>query len=102
MAMQGPLLFWVSAHRRHHQYSDRPGDPHSPHLPETGPAGLLHAHVGWMFHHSPEDWVRYVPDLVRDAGAFRMNQHYLWFALAGLIVPAAAGGLAARTWHGAV
>lgn len=23
---------WVAIHRRHHQYSDKPGDPHSPHV----------------------------------------------------------------------
>ena len=23
---------WVAIHRRHHQYSDQPGDPHSPHV----------------------------------------------------------------------
>ena len=23
---------WVAIHRKHHQYSDRPGDPHSPHV----------------------------------------------------------------------
>src|SRR5690242_17976913 len=31
-AAQGPLLYWVATHRRHHTYSDRPGDPHSPNL----------------------------------------------------------------------
>jgi stearoyl-CoA desaturase (delta-9 desaturase) len=102
MAMQGPLLFWVAAHRRHHQYSDRPGDPHSPHLQGGGPSGLFHAHVGWMFQHSSEDWVRYVPDLLKDSEAFRIHQHYFSFALAGLILPAAIGGLVARNWQGAL
>jgi stearoyl-CoA desaturase (delta-9 desaturase) len=23
---------WVAIHRKHHQYSDKPGDPHSPHV----------------------------------------------------------------------
>ena len=23
---------WVAIHRKHHQYSDQPGDPHSPHV----------------------------------------------------------------------
>jgi hypothetical protein len=31
MALRGPLLQWVAQHRRHHQYSDQPGDPHTPH-----------------------------------------------------------------------
>jgi stearoyl-CoA desaturase (delta-9 desaturase) len=32
MAGQGPLIFWVSVHRRHHEHSDEEGDPHSPNL----------------------------------------------------------------------
>lgn len=102
MAIQGPLLFWVAVHRRHHQHSDRPGDPHSPHLPATGPAGLFHAHVGWMFGHAPEDWARYVPDLLKDESAFRTNHQYSWFALGGLILPAAIGGFVAESWQGAI
>src|SRR5579872_4196086 len=31
MSTQGPLLSWVTIHRKHHAFSDRPGDPHSPH-----------------------------------------------------------------------
>src|ERR1700674_5796874 len=31
MAAQGPIYFWAACHRRHHQCSDRDGDPHSPH-----------------------------------------------------------------------
>ena len=27
MALEGPLLFWVSTHRRHHRYADEQGDP---------------------------------------------------------------------------
>jgi fatty acid desaturase len=37
MAAEGSLLKWVALHRRHHQHSDRPGDPHSPHLHGRGP-----------------------------------------------------------------
>ena len=52
MAAQGPVLFWVSTHRRHHAYSDQEGDPHSPNLHGQGTIGyikgLWHAHVGWM------------------------------------------------------
>ena len=31
-SMQGTLFGWVATHRCHHQHSDRPGDPHSPHV----------------------------------------------------------------------
>src|SRR6266545_3646909 len=41
MAVQGPLLTWVAVHRRHHQYSDKVDDPHSPHHHGHGISGLL-------------------------------------------------------------
>ena len=30
LAMEGPVVTWVADHRRHHKYSDKEGDPHSP------------------------------------------------------------------------
>ncbi len=30
MAVQGPVVRWVADHRKHHKFSDRDGDPHSP------------------------------------------------------------------------
>src|ERR1700722_12520708 len=31
-AAEGPVIDWVATHRKHHQFSDEEGDPHSPHL----------------------------------------------------------------------
>src|SRR5579859_1054978 len=31
-AIEGPVIAWVADHRKHHTFSDREGDPHSPHL----------------------------------------------------------------------
>ena len=42
-AMQNGPLWWASGHRRHHRFSDRQGDPHSPVL-----GGFWHAHLGWV------------------------------------------------------
>ncbi len=28
---EGPVIDWVATHRKHHQFSDEEGDPHSPH-----------------------------------------------------------------------
>jgi stearoyl-CoA desaturase (delta-9 desaturase) len=42
-AMQNGPIWWASNHRRHHRFSDRPGDPHSPVL-----GGFWHAHLGWV------------------------------------------------------
>ena len=67
MAVQGPLLKWVAMHRRHHQYSDTPDDPHSPQHEGHGVLGLLrgfwHAHIGWFFEPDPPDLDHYVKDL---------------------------------------
>ena len=53
LAVEGSLVGWVANHRRHHVFSDKPGDPHSPHLHGTGVRaqlrGFFHAHVGWLF-----------------------------------------------------
>src|SRR5689334_9502583 len=69
MAVEGSLLKWVALHRRHHQHSDRPGDPHSPHLHGRGFRGVLrgfwHAHLGWVFRADPPDLDRYVKDLLQ-------------------------------------
>ena len=30
LALEGPVVRWVADHRKHHKFSDREGDPHSP------------------------------------------------------------------------
>jgi stearoyl-CoA desaturase (delta-9 desaturase) len=105
MAAQGPVLWWAAIHRRHHAYSDCPGDPHSPHLHGEGVLGLLrglwHAHTGWLFIHEVTDWAHYIPDLLRDTVLFRINRlYFVWVGL-GLVIPAAIGGLLSWTWLGA-
>jgi stearoyl-CoA desaturase (delta-9 desaturase) len=102
MAGQGPLLFWVAAHRRHHQHADRPLDPHSPLHPPAGKRGFWHAHLGWMFEHTPEDWARAVPDLLKDDLAMRLNYFYPLLVLAGLLLPAVVGGLVTGRLTGAL
>ena len=116
-AAEGPVIEWVATHRRHHQFSDTEGDPHSPHAGRSGGflgalRGLLHAHVGWMFGpplRADED--RYAKDLRADPLLRFINRTFvLWVAL-GLAVPfglgvaltgSVAGGLTAMLWGGAV
>lgn len=105
MAAEGPIVFWVATHRRHHQFSDQPGDPHSPMLHGSGALGWLrglwHAHVGWLFVHEVNDLGRWAPDLLRDRLAFRLSQWYfVWLGL-GLALPAVIGGLAHGSLAGA-
>ncbi len=53
-AVEGPLIEWVSNHRKHHRFSDEHEDPHSPHGHGHGLIGALrglaHAHVGWILN----------------------------------------------------
>ena len=46
---QKGVLWWAGHHRRHHKYSDQPGDTHSPVLD-----GLWFSHVGWVVEENPE------------------------------------------------
>ncbi|MCP4833533.1 MAG: acyl-CoA desaturase [Phycisphaera sp.] len=99
MAAEGSLLRWCAAHRRHHQFSDQEGDPHSPHLHDHGHglrgiiSGFWHAHMGWIFDPPGESLDRYVPDLIRDRRIRRISELFpLWVAL-GFVIPALLGGL---------
>ena len=53
MALEGPIVYWASNHRRHHTCSDRADDPHSPYKhndQSMAPLrGWWHAHMGWIF-----------------------------------------------------
>lgn len=92
MAAQGPIYFWVATHRKHHQCSDREGDPHSPHhgfLPSYWGTikGLWHSHIGWMISHNQENYRRLIPDIIRDKSVNFIDKNYfLWVAL-GILVP---------------
>jgi stearoyl-CoA desaturase (Delta-9 desaturase) len=95
-AIEGPVISWVADHRKHHAFSDREGDPHSPHVGHEGGwrgalGGLLHAHVGWLFIHNQRGARdRYAPDLLADPVVSFVDRTFLVWALGGL---AAAFGL---------
>ncbi|MYW94800.1 acyl-CoA desaturase [Amycolatopsis rubida] len=106
MAVQGSVIFWVASHRRHHAFSDREGDPHSPWLFGTSPAALLrgfwHAHMGWMFQREVTNADRFAPDLVSDRDLRLVNRFFwLWITLS-LALPAALGWAFSGTWPGAL
>jgi stearoyl-CoA desaturase (Delta-9 desaturase) len=104
MAAQGPLVYWVASHRRHHAYSDRPGDPHSPNLHGSGLRGLVHglwhAHIGWMFAEEGSDWIHFARDVLGDRALFRIHEMYFTWVALGLAIPAALGGILTGTWSG--
>jgi stearoyl-CoA desaturase (Delta-9 desaturase) len=106
MATQGPPIYWVSNHRRHHQFGDAVGDPHSPNYHDDhdlrGWAGFWHAHIGWTFTHELTNPVYFCKDLLRDRSISRINRQYYVWVLLGLAVPTAAGGLIEGSINGAL
>jgi stearoyl-CoA desaturase (delta-9 desaturase) len=104
MAAEGPVIHWVSNHRRHHSYSDRPGDPHSPHLHGDSVwgqlKGLWHAHVGWLFSKEVTNSLLFSKDLIKDCALLRINRLYWWWVLLGLVIPGVLGGLLTWSWLG--
>ncbi len=116
-AVEGPVIEWVANHRKHHQFSDEPGDPHSPHVGHGSGwrgalGGLFHAHVGWILGGDAlANEERYAKDLLADPVVRFVDRTFvLWVAL-GLAFPFAlgfaltgsvVGGLTALLWGGAV
>jgi stearoyl-CoA desaturase (delta-9 desaturase) len=116
-ALEGPLISWVANHRKHHAFTDRAGDPHSPHVDHGGGVlgtihGLGHAHMGWLFSHTQRGAkARYARDLLEDPVARLVDRTWvLWVAL-GLACPfglgvaltgTLQGGLTGLLWGGAV
>ncbi len=104
LAAQGPVIGWVADHRRHHAFSDREGDPHSPWLFGTSPTalarGFWHAHMGWLFGRDKTNVDRFAPDLAADRGIRVVDRLFpLWVALS-VTLPAIAGGLITMSWWG--
>lgn len=95
MSFQGNVIDWVATHRRHHAFTDRPGDPHSPYRYGTGTLpqlrGLGHAHLGWMFRNNPTPAAHYAPDLLADPAITRVARAFPALCAASLLLPAAAG-----------
>jgi fatty-acid desaturase len=97
LSLEGGPLAWVATHRRHHQLTDRPGDPHSPQ------DGGWWSHAGWVVHGSsanaePALLTKYAPDLQKDA-FHRCLDRYHWVPLTVLAIALlAVGGWAWVLW----
>lgn len=93
MALEGPVIRWVADHRRHHRFTDVPGDPHSPHqypdahTPRGIVRSLLHAHFGWFFDEDKTRVSRYAPDLLKDPVLRAVDRLYVVWACASVLVP---------------
>jgi stearoyl-CoA desaturase (delta-9 desaturase) len=106
LAVEGSPVQWVANHRRHHAFSDREGDPHSPWRYGTDTRallkGMVYAHVGWMLKRELSNRARFAPDLLADRDLRAIGRFSGVLVAASLLVPAAVGGLVTGTWVGAV
>ncbi len=115
-AAEGPVIDWVATHRKHHQFSDIEGDPHSPHVGHGSGwrgalSGLAHAHIGWVFSDMEvADESRYAKDLLADPLIRFVDRTFVLWVLVGLaaafglgvaLTGTVTGGLAALLWGGA-
>ncbi|MBE9252106.1 acyl-CoA desaturase [Dolichospermum sp. LEGE 00240] len=104
MSAQGPVIQWASIHRRHHKYSDRPGDPHSPLIYQGEKwgtlRGLWHGQIAWMLNSDVTNTAVFAKDLLKDPVITKVNRLYLTWVVLGLAIPAILNGLLTETWTG--
>ncbi|MER6004024.1 fatty acid desaturase [Nonomuraea angiospora] len=106
MSFQGNVIDWVAVHRRHHAFTDRPGDPHSPY--RYGGSlrgqlrGLAHAHLGWLFTDDQTPAERYAPDLLADPAMAKVARAFPALCALSLTLPFLAGWAISGTLHGAL
>ncbi len=113
LSFQGSLIGWVADHRRHHMFTERDGDPHTPMRPPEQPLGrlrgLIHAHVGWLFEHADQSRQKYVPDLLADRDIVIIDRLFVPLCIATFVLPFGigyaitgrfTGGLALFLWAG--
>ena len=91
------MLTWVADHRRHHKYSDKEGDPHSPWRFGTDwkalAKGLVFAHIGWLFDSNRTSQEKFCPDWLADRDICRISRLFPWLVAVSLLAPALIGGL---------
>jgi len=97
LTLEGGPIFWVATHRIHHQYSDKPGDPHSPR------DGAWWSHVGWLLvgeskHSNTKLMAKYAPDLAKDPFYVWLNNYHWVTILVLAVVLYAIGGLPMMLW----
>jgi stearoyl-CoA desaturase (delta-9 desaturase) len=97
LALQGGPIDWVATHRAHHAHTDKEGDPHDIHK------GVLWSHMEWLYKRneamlSPEEQMRYAPDLANDKFYQFMDTSAVWWTVGLGILLFAIGGWSWLIW----
>ncbi|MFI5100553.1 MAG: acyl-CoA desaturase [Actinomycetes bacterium] len=105
MSFQGSVANWVSTHRKHHAFTDEPGDPHSPYRFGTSARaqlhGLVESHLGWFWRSEQIPAEKYAPDVVGDRGLRAVDTAFPFLCVASLAIPFLAGLAVTRSLSGA-
>lgn len=91
LAVEGKPTSWVADHRKHHDFADSHGDPHSPHVEHGGIRGFIHAHLGWLFSEGYAPLDRYARDLRGDEVVMAIDRKFPLFVGLALAIPTALG-----------
>jgi stearoyl-CoA desaturase (Delta-9 desaturase) len=106
LSIEKPVITWVADHRRHHKYSDKDGDPHSPWRfgadARALAKGLAFAHIGWMFEGDVTSEEKFCPDWLADSDVSAISRWFPGLVAASLLAPPLIGGLWSMSWQGAV
>lgn len=106
MAIQGPVIRWVADHRKHHKFSDRDGDPHSPwrygNDLKALSKGFWYAHMMWLFNPEQTPQRKYAPDLMKDPDLVKISRQFPMWVAVSLALPLVLGGLLTMSWQGAL
>jgi stearoyl-CoA desaturase (delta-9 desaturase) len=106
LSLEMGVIDWVAVHRRHHKYSDREGDPHSPWRFGSDwkalTKGLAYAHVGWLFSKERTSPEKFCPDLLADRTLRRIDRAFPWLVAVSLLIAPLAGFLWTMSWQGAL
>jgi stearoyl-CoA desaturase (delta-9 desaturase) len=87
---------WVAVHRKHHTYTDREGDPHSPRLLGFWRVQLFNVYYYAREARKPETIRRFAPDVVED----RLDRLVFSHGWTGLALGTAGLCLALGLWAG--
>lgn len=94
MAVEGPANDWAANHMKHHTFSDREGDPHSPRQ------GFLHSHWGWLSEFSSIESGKYAAWVYRDPIASAITRTFPVWVTLSYVIPLLLGGWEGLIWGG--
>jgi stearoyl-CoA desaturase (Delta-9 desaturase) len=94
LAVQKGPLWWAGGHRRHHRFSDQPGqDMHSPR------EGFWYAHQGWIFDGRWDDTeIENIRDFARYPELVWLNRWHVVPPIALALLCLAIGGWSGLVW----